>query len=187
MCKIRFWFFIFIGIILISNISAFCDEGQIDINSASAEKLDEIIRVGESVARYIIEGRPFKSLDDLVEVKYISENYVEDIKNQNLACVSFEEEDYREDKDSELESEKDKNEENLRKDYLTNEENPNLEETSVENEVIILTPKDIKTKSDNEVKNKIGFPFLSLILFCILIGFLYLIREKTHRKNEFKE
>lgn len=46
--------------------------------------------MGPTVAGYIIEERPFNSLDDLVNVKYISSGYLEDIINQGLACVDEE-------------------------------------------------------------------------------------------------
>ena len=81
---------ILVLIIFIPNISALCGEGQIDINNASAEELDEITHVGPAVAGYIIDARPFDSLDELVNVSYISEGYLEDIKSQGLACVNEE-------------------------------------------------------------------------------------------------
>ena len=57
--------FLFIFTLFVSGI---CEEGQIDINSASAIELDDIKWVGLSVAEEIISKRPFNSLDELVSV-----------------------------------------------------------------------------------------------------------------------
>ena len=61
---------------------------KIDINTASYEKLQEIIWVGPVISQRIIEARPFYSLDDLTRVKGIGEKRLEDIKKQGLAWVS---------------------------------------------------------------------------------------------------
>ncbi|WP_218240517.1 helix-hairpin-helix domain-containing protein, partial [Pseudomonas sp. 2822-17] len=45
----------------------------IDINSASVEKLSEIIHIGETRAEELIELRPFDSLDALSKINGIGE------------------------------------------------------------------------------------------------------------------
>jgi len=73
-----------------SLVCGLCGEGDIDINNASLEELEEIDHVGPAVAGYIIEARPFNSLDELVNVSHISSGYLEDIITQGLACVENE-------------------------------------------------------------------------------------------------
>lgn len=59
----------------------------VDINTASAEKLDAIVGIGPTLAQRIIEARPFSSLDDLLRVKGIGEKTLQKIKDQGLAFV----------------------------------------------------------------------------------------------------
>ena len=177
---------------LVVNVSALCEKGQVDINSASLEELDEIVHVGKSVAQYIIDTRPFENLDELVKVKYISENYVEDIKNQGLACVSDSDNNYIDKNDEENLENPENSEEEKITENLDAENNleisgnsVNEENFSIEKQVIFLEPKDIKTENNKENKKKINYSLFGIVFFCILIGFLYLIREKRYKKNEF--
>jgi prepilin-type N-terminal cleavage/methylation domain-containing protein len=64
-----------------------CEKGQIDINSASKKQLREIKHVGGDEASRIEKQRPFKSVEQLVEVKGLDEGDVKDITEQGLACV----------------------------------------------------------------------------------------------------
>jgi hypothetical protein len=80
--------FLLIFIFAFVNISAQCNSSQVDINSASAKQLDGIIHVGPATAQKIIDARQFNSLDELVNISGISEGYLEDIKQQGLACIS---------------------------------------------------------------------------------------------------
>ena len=57
------------------------------MNSATVEKLDEIIHIGPERAAQIINLRPFSSLDDLVRTKGIATKRLADIKAEGLACV----------------------------------------------------------------------------------------------------
>ena len=72
-------------------ISAICEEGQVDINSASLEELDKLTGIGPAKAQEIINSRPFSSVDDLIKVKGIGEVTLSNIKTQGLACVEDEE------------------------------------------------------------------------------------------------
>ena len=69
------------------DLEVICESGQININTASAEKLEELVGIGPVLAGRIIEARPFSSLDDLMRVKGIGPVTVEDIKVQGLACT----------------------------------------------------------------------------------------------------
>ena len=85
--------FLLIGIFLIfllPNISAICNESQININTASLEELDALTGIGPVKAQAIIDTRPFNSVDDLINVNGIGEVTLNNIKLQGLACVSDE-------------------------------------------------------------------------------------------------
>src|SRR3989344_2130943 len=85
--------FLLIGIFLIfllPNISAICNESQININTASLEELDALSGIGPVKAQAIIDTRPFNSVDDLINVNGIGEVTLNNIKLQGLACVSNE-------------------------------------------------------------------------------------------------
>jgi len=57
----------------------------IDINSASADELKSIKGIGERRAKKIIENRPYKSKEDLVQKKVLSQANYDKIKNQIIA------------------------------------------------------------------------------------------------------
>lgn len=164
---------VFIFIILISNISASCDEGQIDINTATAEELDEIVHVGPAVAGYIIDARPFESLDELVNVKYISEGYLEDIREQDLACVNG----FEENEEDESEEETENNDDSIEEKVSQETENPELQ-------TIFLNPQVIKTDENKEEVSK-NYALYGFVAFCILIVILFMIKNRKD-KNEFR-
>ncbi len=63
----------------------------IDINTASAEELQDIIHIGPAYAQQIIalrEERPFTSLGELTRVQGIGEGRLADIREQGLAYVA---------------------------------------------------------------------------------------------------
>jgi competence ComEA-like helix-hairpin-helix protein len=178
--------FSFVFLFLIAGIYALCEENQIDINSASSEELDKLDGIGPVKAQSIIDSRPFDSVGDLIDVPGIGEITLEKIKSQNLACVeNSDDESHTEDSSDEENSE---SEDKFEKNYLPAIENISAKkEIRVEKDTIFLAPKDIKTASVNEDKKKINYPLFGLIFFGVLVGFLYLIKEKGNRKNEFKE
>jgi competence protein ComEA len=57
----------------------------IDINSASAEELQSIKGIGEVYAKKIIDGRPYKGKDELVQKKIIPKATYDRIKGQIIA------------------------------------------------------------------------------------------------------
>ena len=78
---------ILFSILLVNFSSAICAEGQIDINTASLEELDNLSRIGPAKAQAIINSRPFNSVDELARVKGIGNKTLDNIKSQGLACV----------------------------------------------------------------------------------------------------
>lgn len=53
----------------------------IDINSASQEELEALPGIGQVIARHIIEGRPYWTVDDLRRVKGIGEKRLAEIRS----------------------------------------------------------------------------------------------------------
>jgi hypothetical protein len=193
----RRWFIVlFLLSFMLHFVFAGCSQGQIDINSASLSELDKINHVGEKTAQRIIDLRPFNSIDDLERVPYISAGYVEDIKSQGLACVSEEssEEDKEkeEDNDNEKTSQKDsKDEKTTEEDYESIEEkaerlNREIDYSIIEkeNEVISLSPQNIKSDNDSDFSK--DYAKYGLVLFCIFLCSLFAVKKFNIRKNEFR-
>lgn len=61
--------------------------GCVDINTASATELENIIHIGPARAQSIIDARPFKTVDDLTKVNGIAKGRLADIKAEGIACV----------------------------------------------------------------------------------------------------
>ena len=91
-----------------------CEDGQININSASKEILEEIVQIGSSRAEQIIQLRqeaPFYSLEDLGLISGIAEGIVSQIKEQGLACVDHPDQTFFIEEELEEESEQEEEEE----------------------------------------------------------------------------
>lgn len=56
--------------------------GKISVNKATRDSLMTISGIGESRATKIIENRPYKSLEELVERKVLSQSLFEEIKSK---------------------------------------------------------------------------------------------------------
>lgn len=186
---------LFVVLILSLNfILADCEEGQININNASAEELDEIYGVGNTTAQDIINSRPFNSLDDLLNVSGIGEFTLNKIKDQGLACVnsssSYHENDsIPDDEENETVKEEkkfDNEEEIVIKIISSNLQNNTDKPIKLEASIIELnTPntKDIKTENNKEkLSKKQNYLLLGLFTFTLLI--VALISIKTLNKNK---
>ncbi len=160
---------ILIFLISVSTISALCEEGQIDINTASKTELEELYLVGPVKAQSIIDSRPFNSVEAILDIYGIGEKTLEGIKEQGLACVDVEVEEIEEEPEKIVEE-------------IVKEENIKPEENK-KTQVITLTAKTIKSQ-DNK-KNKSNYAVYGFVGFCILLGILFIIKNKKY-KNEFR-
>lgn len=158
---------LFLVFLILPLISANCDSEQIDINSASAQELDELYRIGPVKAEAIIDARPFETIDDLIDVNGIGEATLEGIKSQGLACV----EDPKDGSEEKEEIDVPVNVEEA--DYLgaDTEESKILEPIRLDSEVI-------KTTGSREVKSTVAL--YSLVAFGVLLCFLFLLRKKKN-------
>jgi len=159
-------------------ISAICEEGQIDINSASAEELDNIAQIGPARAEQIISLRPFSSVDDMIRINGIGESNINLIKSQGLACVAEEG----------IEEDNEKNSSNTK--GPSNVSAIKIEDSSpkeTEFESINLNPKAIKSEENTEVSGKRDYTIYGLLAFGALLGLLFLIKKIAGKKykNEF--
>jgi len=146
-------FYIFLFMISFTpNISASCSEGQININNASKEELDEIYGIGPVKAQNIIDTRPFDSIDDLIKVNGIGQITLDKIKNQDLACVEediieepIEETSQQEENQGSLESNDESNEETSQQE----ENQGSLESNDESNEE--TSQQEEKTSEENNL------------------------------------
>jgi competence ComEA-like helix-hairpin-helix protein len=174
--------FVFI-LFLLSNISAMCNESQIDINSASAVELDNLSGIGSVKAQAIISARPFGTIDDLLNVKGIGNATLNKIKAQGLACVEDGTNNFIAENISKNETEtnvKENLQENIS--YSIQEVIVNKTEQTVNLTPISLETQNIKSGNNTESLKR-NLSFYGLIAICVVFGALFLLKRK--RKNEF--
>ena len=76
------------GAHILANVGGAIEKQQrVNINTASAEELEQIAHVGEARAAEIIRLCPFTSLDNLERVPGIGPARVADIKTEGIAYV----------------------------------------------------------------------------------------------------
>jgi len=185
-----------IGIVLVLvfcliNVSALCNEGQIDINNAGAEELDKLVGIGVVKSQAIVDARPFNSVNDLIDVYGIGEITLKNIKEQGLACVENEVEG---DVDTD-EGNKNSNDDNVVENEILNDVvitekgdlNKDEKNISTTNNVLILENENViklsQSKENKEIvyesKNvKIGnYVVYGFALFLIFVILVLLIRS----------
>ncbi len=189
---------IFFGILVLTFGGVFglaCEEGQVDINIADKEELQEITHIGPATADEIILYRKenlFGSLDDLVNVRYIGQSKIEDIKSKGIACVTENSKEENENGQPEEKIESKESEDEIKeeddKEFVKEEQTTQIKEEESKKPKILdpidLSPKDIKSE-DNFSKTESGYALYGFVAFSILIGILFLV-QKNRYKNEFR-
>lgn len=64
-----------------------CHDGQININTAAEDELQQITQIGPTRAKEIIKLRPFNSIDDMDRIPGVGAATIAKIRTQGLACV----------------------------------------------------------------------------------------------------
>jgi competence protein ComEA len=54
----------------------------VDLNPASAAELESLPEIGPALARRIIEGRPYRSVEDLLRIKGIGKRRLAEIRGK---------------------------------------------------------------------------------------------------------
>lgn len=197
--------FFLVLIFLVSFTSALCEEGQIDVNSAPKEELQDLYQIGINRSKQIINLRPFESVNGLLEIDGIAETRLENIKNSNPSpCVSINKTDEiqkTENKTSETKDDENNNEsllENTNSEENQEENSDDVNEKSnsepVTSEIIRLNQKksesvngnteDIKGENDRNLNDKAIYGF---IVFCVLLGILIVRKKAKELKNNRTE
>jgi competence ComEA-like helix-hairpin-helix protein len=175
-------FLLFILLFVISNISAFCNETQVDINNATLEELQEITQIGPSRAQQIISLRSFSSVDDLARVSGIGNGTrLNQIKTQGLACVNEEAPENQEQENSTTE---------VNESIIPTIDDEPLEEYFPKNFTmpkITMNSQSIKTIENEQKNSKINFAVYGLAGFCFLLATLFAIKKFRKNKNEFRK
>ena len=171
---------------VLSFISAQCNDGQIDINSASLEDMMKIRGLGGEgiIAGRVIERRPFNSIDELIDVSGIGNVTLEKIKSQGLACVSFNETGEEESIEEPIQNN------TLSVQQLAPNENEEIDRIKkpITSEMILLTPKNPKDiKTNNNVLTSDSIAIYGLLGFCILLGILFTARKIKKPRTEFEK
>ena len=58
------------------------NERLLDLNTASATELESLLGIGPALARRIIEGRPYRTVEDLLRIKGIGEGRLAEIRRR---------------------------------------------------------------------------------------------------------
>ena len=156
-------------ILILPFISSVCEEEQIDINTASLEELDTLQGIGPAYAQRIVNARPFKSVNDLIDVSGIGNVTLEKIKTQGLACVDDENEDNEEIVGQSIDTNKT---EIIEEDTYSAPVQPKVIELNS------LNSKDINTEKSNEKLSAERYAISGFVAFSILIVFLLFINRR---------
>jgi competence ComEA-like helix-hairpin-helix protein len=184
--------FLILTILLIADVFATCSDGQIDINSAAAEELDQLYGIGPAKAQAMIDARPFSSVDDLIRVVGIGDATLSKIKSDNMACVANEKETNKDDEENDSAAENITEADKTGGNDADNEVIINAyREQETEIKPIMLNypndSKDIKSGENSEISgsgSQDKTAMYCFFVFSLLIGILLIIRNRKTYKND---
>jgi len=167
-------------------VLASCSENQIDINSASLTKLDELYGIGPVKAQSIVDARPFDSIDDLIDVSGIGEVTLQNIKNQGLACVDTLRSESRDEIEEIVEAPEIVQEKPNTPELINPNIHSNDVQENVEAPVIKLNAQTIKSENAEKVLDKGKYSLYGFVGFCVLLIVLFIIKARKN-KDEFRD
>ncbi len=186
----RWLILVLFGILLCGAfVSAICQEGQIDINTASKIDLEKITQIGNATAWKIIWSREelgtFNSVDDLMRVSGLGGKgtKVNKIKEQGLACVGEEIVENVEEKISDGPNEEIIFAKEEISETSENEESFNSKTETYVPETIKLEAKSIKSEGNLEKVDNKNFMKYGFVVFCVLIGFLFNLKRNKYKNG----
>jgi len=172
-------------VICISLAFALCEEGQIDINSATKSDLTKIVYIGDARAEAIIDARPFEKVDNLIDIKGIGEVYLSKIKEQGLACIGEEKIANTSSETSDENTKEEIKKEPIRVVIERPVENKSIKKNPdpITLKAISLETKNIKSEVDKDYSST--YAIYGLFGFLLLIILLMFVRYRRYTKNEF--
>lgn len=116
-------------------------------------------------------------------------NFCEEEKHNEDENSSIEKEEINEEPQEEIKEENNNTEklaEKLDKENTVSSVAEEIEQKDIELEVIKLNAKSIKSENNKENSEKSNYAMYGFVIFCVLLGLLFIFRRNRFNKNEFR-